>query len=234
VLGFIGYLSIFGLIILLVAFFTESERKIPLQQTGKGLNLGESNTSFLPFKINPAGVIPVIFATAIITLPPTIAQLFPNSEGKQTVIDIFNLSHPFGLSIYALLIYAFTFFYAHISIDPEKLSDNFKKSNTFILGVKPGEDTTAYLRRTINNLCFFGATYLAFVSVVPYLLGFIMPSSLTIGGTQVIIMVSVALETQKELKARFKSQKISNKIRSDFEIKSLKQEKDAGEKSSVI
>ncbi len=231
-LGFGAYILVFVAIIFVVAFFTESERKIPLQQTGKGLNLGDSDVSFIPFKVNPAGVIPVIFATAIITLPPTIASLFPVSEAQIKVIEIFDLSHPFGLFTYAALIYAFTFFYSHISLDPEKIASNFKKSNTFILGVKPGEDTEKYLKKTINNLCFFGATYLALVSVIPYLFGFIIPASLTIGGTQVIIMVSVALETWKELKGRFRSQKISNKIRSDFEIKSLAEEQE--EKKSII
>ncbi len=231
-LGFGAYILVFVAIIFVVSFFTESERKIPLQQTGKGLNLGDSDVSFIPFKVNPAGVIPVIFATAIITLPPTIASLFPVSEAQIKVIEIFDLSHPFGLFTYAALIYAFTFFYSHISLDHEKIASNFKKSNTFILGVKPGEDTEKYLKKTINNLCFFGATYLAMVSVIPYLFGFIIPASLTIGGTQVIIMVSVALETWKELKGRFRSQKISNRIRSDFEIKSLSEEKE--EKKSII
>lgn len=234
IIGFIGYISIFLLVILLVSFFTESERKIPLQQTGKGLNLGDSKVSFLPFKINPAGVIPVIFATAVITLPPTIAQLFPQSVAREEVIDIFSMTHPVGLTLYALLIYGFTYFYAHISLDPTKISENFKKSNTFILGIKPGKETEQYLKQTINNLCFFGATYLSLVSVIPYLVGFVLPSSLTIGGTQVIIMVSVALETQKELKSRFRSQKISNKIRSDFEIKSLEESKKEENDSSVI
>lgn len=228
VMNFIGYLSILLIIILLVVFFTQSERRMPIQQTGKGLSVGSQKVNFLPFKVNPAGVIPVIFATSVITIPPTIAQLIPGqNEAKIWVQDWFSLYHWFGLTLYALLIMAFTYFYAHISLDPDQISENFKKQGTFILGVKPGDETTKYLKKTINNLCFYGGFFLVIISVVPYVVGMFLPSSIVLGGTSTIIMVSVALETISELKQRFKTKNLSDKIKSEFEKASLKKDENS-------
>ena len=204
VLNFILFLSLSFTTIYILGFFETSERRIPIQQTGQGLNLIEDKETYLPMKVNPAGIVPVIFASAIITLPPTIAQFFPeSSSGAYWVETWFDLTHPFGLTVYALLIIGFTFFYSQININPVETADNFQKSSTFIMGVKPGDDTERHIRRTLNSMSLIGATVLTFVAILPYLMTFVgIPESIAIGGTSLIILVSVGIDTWEQVKAR--------------------------------
>jgi preprotein translocase subunit SecY len=189
---FLGFITIF-----IMGFFETSERRIPIQQTGQGLNLIKDKETYLPMKINPAGIVPVIFASAIITLPPTIAQFFSDSsQGRYIVEEFFKLTHWFGLTLYSLLIIGFTFFYSQININPTETAENFQKSSTFIMGVKPGKDTELHLKRTLNSMSAIGAAVLTTIAILPYLMTFMgIPESIAIGGTSMIIMVSVAIET---------------------------------------
>lgn len=203
IVTFAMYYSLAFLMIFIIAFFETSERRLPIQETGQGLNLSQEKQTYLPIKVNPAGVIPVIFASAVITLPPTIAQFFPDSAGKNWVIDNFALTAVFGLTIYALLIIAFTFFYASININPDETAENFQKSSTFIVGVKPGEETRDYISKTINSLSCIGALVLTSLAIFPYVLTFFgIPQSIAIGGTSMIILVSVAIDTWEQINAR--------------------------------
>lgn len=204
IMFFIFYIILFLMVIMFIAFFEKSERRIPIQQTGRGLNLMRSKQTYMPLKVNPAGVIPVIFASALLTLPPTMAQFFPDtSPGKYWVVQNFSLSAPFGLTIYAMLVFMFTIFYSHININSEETSQNFQKQSTFIIGVKPGAETEMYISKTVTALSIIGAFYLTFVAIIPYLLGFVgVPNYLGIGGTSTIIMVSVAIDTWSQLNAR--------------------------------
>jgi len=205
VLEFIGIILLFLLIVMLVAFFYESERRIPLQQTGKNIKNDEKNIApYLPIKVSVSGVIPVIFASAVVTLIPTIAQFLPEtSNARATMIDIFSFENWYGILIYATLIFMFTFFYGHISIDAQQMSDSFKKNGTFILGVKPGEDTRKLIFSTVNYLCLIGGLYLSFIASLPYLLDLAgLTSTIPLGGTSLIIMVGVAIDTYKNIHAR--------------------------------
>ncbi len=203
IITFFGYYFLAFLMIYVIAFFETSERRLPIQETGQGLNLLKDKQTYLPIKVNPAGVIPVIFASAVITLPPTIAQFFPESGGQIWVVDNFSLTSAFGLTLYALLVAAFTFFYASININPEETAENFQKSSTFIIGVAPGEQTRTYISRTVNSVACIGATELTLVAIFPYLLTFAgIPQAVTIGGTSMIIIVSVTVETWEQIKAR--------------------------------
>lgn len=200
---FLFYLAIAILFVFLLSFFEISERRIPIQQTGKGLNLEEDKQTYLPLKINPAGVVPVIFASAIITLPPTIAQFFPDSAFKEWVIINFSLTSGLGLTLYGLLIIAFTYFYAQININPEETAKNFQKSSTFIVGVKPGKETEKYLTRTVNSVSTYGAFLLAFIATLPFILTFFgISQSAALGGTGLIILVSVGIDTTDQIKSR--------------------------------
>lgn len=218
--------------IFVMGFFETSERRIPIQQTGQGLNLIKEKETYLPMKINPAGVVPVIFASAIITLPPTIAQFFPDTSlGRYWVEEIFKLTHWFGLTLYALLIIGFTFFYSQININPEETAENFQKSSTFIMGVKPGKDTELYLRRTLNSMSFIGSIILTLIAIMPYLMTFVgIPESIAFGGTGMIIMVSVAIDTWEQVKARIvagqEKQTLTKakKVRKFGEVKTANQE----------
>lgn len=200
---FLFYLAVAILFVFLLSFFEISERRIPIQQTGKGLNLEEDKQTYLPLKINPAGVVPVIFASAIITLPPTIAQFFPDSAFKEWVIINFSLTSALGLTLYGLLIIAFTYFYAQININPEETAKNFQKSSTFIVGIKPGKETEKYLARTVNSVSTYGAFLLAFIATLPFILTFFgISQSAALGGTGLIILVSVGIDTTDQIKSR--------------------------------
>lgn len=202
-MNFIFYLLFtFGLI-WLIAFFETSERRLPIQQTGQGLNLVNDEQTYLPLKINPAGVIPVIFASAIMSLPGTIAQFFGDTRGAIWVIENISLSAPIGIMIYAILMFLFGMFYAHININSIDMAENFQKSSTFIIGVKPGEDTERYISKTVTRLSIIGSLELTTLAIMPYLITFLgIPKQIAVGGTSMIILVSVAIDTWEQINAR--------------------------------
>ncbi len=202
-MNFIFYLLFtFGLI-WLIAFFETSERRLPIQQTGQGLNLVNDEQTYLPLKVNPAGVIPVIFASAIMSLPGTIAQFFGDTKGAVWVIENISLSAPIGIMIYAILMFLFGMFYAHININSIDMAENFQKSSTFIIGVKPGEDTERYISSTVTRLSIIGSLELTTLAIMPYLITFLgIPRQIAVGGTSMIILVSVAIDTWEQINAR--------------------------------
>lgn len=202
-LNFIFYLLFtFGLI-WLIAFFETSERRLPIQQTGQGLNLVNDEQTYLPIKVNPAGVIPVIFASAIISLPGTIAQFFGDTRGAVWVVENISLNSIIGVILYALLLFLFGMFYAHININSIEMSENFQKSSTFIIGIKPGDDTEKYISRTVTRLSIIGSFQLMVLAIMPYLLTFTgIPKQIAVGGTSMIILVSVAIDTWEQINAR--------------------------------
>ncbi len=219
--------------VFILGFIETSERRIPIQQTGQGLNLIGDKQTYLPLKINPAGVVPVIFASAIMTLPPTIAQFLPASNQKDWIIQNFALTSWLGLSLYAILIVAFSFFYAQININPEETADNFKKSSTFVIGVKPGEETRKYLSGVINSITFYGSIALMLIAITPYLLTHLgVPQTIAFGGTGMIIMISVAVETWDQLKSRVVSERTKKQIqeKADKKIMSWKSSDEKQEK----
>lgn len=203
IVNFIFYLLFtFGLI-WLIAFFETSERRLPIQQTGQGLNLINDKQTYLPIKINPAGVIPIIFASAIMSLPGTIAQFFNGTKGANWVINNFSLTSPFGITFYSIMMFVFSMFYAHININSIDMSENFQKSSTFIIGVKPGRETEKYISKTVTRLSIIGGIELTILAILPYLLTFIgIPKQAAVGGTSMIILVSVAIDTWEQINAR--------------------------------
>lgn len=205
-IGFVNFAFYFiftmGLV-WLISFFETSERRLPIQQTGQGLNLINDKQTYLPIKVNPAGVIPVIFASAIMSLPGTIAQFFSETQGGVWVVKNFALTSTFGIVFYSILLVLFTFFYAHININSVETSENFQKSSTFIIGVTPGKDTEKYISKVVTRLSVMGAFELTMLAIMPYLLVFIgIPKQIAVGGTSMIILVSVAIDTWEQLQAR--------------------------------
>lgn len=222
-LKFIIYVVVFLLIIFFVVLMNEAERKIPIQQTGAGLVDTKDHTPYLPLKINNAGVIPVIFASAIISTPITIAQIVEASKGQgngfvQFTQNYLSFGTWWGIGIYAVLTILFTFLYAQVQINPEKVAENFQKSGTFIPGIKPGKDTQKYLAGTINRLSVIGAIFLSVIAVLPYIISKLtnLPSNLAIGGTGLIIVISVAIQTVQQLKGRIVQQKLIDKKKEKF------------------
>lgn len=205
VMNFLLFVALYLMIILLVIFMQQAVRKIPIQYTSSNLRKGKSDVTFLPLKINSASVIPVIFASAVMTAPATAFSFFSQTQGLyQFFSDLFNFQKPLGLAIYAVLIVAFTFFYTNLQVDPEKIAEDLGKSGTYIPGIRPGTETKEYLGKVLNRITVLGAIFLTFIAVLPHLLPMIsnLPNTVSVGGTGIIIVVGVALETMKDLEGQ--------------------------------
>ena len=198
-------------LVLLIVFINDAERRIPIQYAKRVVGrkvYGGQNTN-LPIKVNMSGVMPVIFAQSIAALPATIFA-FTNPNGTsgngfvQFLIDMFDSSSWFYAFLYFILIIAFAYFYAAVQYDPVEIANNLKKNGGFIPGFRPGKPTADFIARVIHKITFFGAIYLAIVALLPIIAGNTISgaSALGIGGTSVIIVVGVALETVQALEAQ--------------------------------
>jgi len=203
VLQFILYCALYLAIIFFVVIMETAIRKIPIQYTNSSNVRGGNDITFLPFKINSASVIPVIFAQAIITAPQIIISFF-NTSLYNKLQNWLSLSKPFGLCLYAILIILFTFFYTDLQINPDDVADNLSKSGAYIPGIRPGSETKRYLHKVINRITVLGAIALMLIALLPYLLTMFtpLPTSTGIGGTGIIIVVGVAMETVRQLKGQ--------------------------------
>ncbi len=202
-LSFILYISFFVLILLAAVYINAATRKIPVQQVGQGLSFKTKDLAYLPIKLNPAGVIPVIFASSIITIPGTIAQFLPEDNAKWILQDYFTLNSWVGMALYFVFIILFSFFYSYVQINPAQLAENFEKSGKFIPGVKNGEDTEKQITKVLARINWIGAPFLAIIAISPYLLSKVtgIPSGLSLGGTGIIIIVSGTLELWNSIKS---------------------------------
>jgi preprotein translocase subunit SecY len=188
-------------------FIQQANRKIPIQYAKRvvaGRNPVGGQSTHMPLKVNAAGVIPVIFAVSFIVTPRTIASFFPTNDVTLWITKIFDYTHPIGMTLYGALIIAFTYFYAFIQVNPEQAAENLQKQSGYIPGIRPGKSTQEYLTRVLYRLTFVGALFLAVIAVLPML--FInlanLPQSAQIGGTSLLIVVGVALDTMKQLEAQ--------------------------------
>lgn len=207
----LAWLKIVALIVALVLltvgaiFVLEAKRKIPIQYAKKqtAQRLG-SQATYLPLKVNSAGVIPVIFAMAFFLLPRTLTLFFPNAEWAQQIADTANPSSNIGMVIYIVLIIAFAYFYAFVQVNPEKMADNLKKQGSYVPGIRPGEQTKKYITKVLYRLTFVGSIFLAVIAILPILATKFMglPRSIQIGGTSLLIVIGVAIETMKSLEAQ--------------------------------
>ena len=214
ILGFAGYILCYLLIIVFVVFMQTAERKIPIQYTSSTVTTRKKDMTYLPLKINSASVIPVIFASAIMVAPLQIIRMFTAAEWVNTVEYFLGMRTPVSLVIYVVLTIAFTFFYTHLQIDPEKIAENLGKSGTYIPGIRPGTETKQYINKVLNRITVLGSIGLSFVAVLPHALplipGLNLPSSMGIGGTGIIIVVGVAMETVKQIEGRLTQKSYSS------------------------
>jgi len=188
-----------------VIYVIQAERKIPIQYAKRMVNRSPvgGHSTHLPLKVNAAGVIPVIFAVAFIMAPRTIAGFFDNKFAN-SVESIFDYTQPVGMIIYVVLIIAFTYFYTFVQVNPEQMAENLQKQGGYVPGKRPGRVTEQYLTTVLYRLTFVGAIFLASVSVLPMVLGKLasLPESIQIGGTSLLIVVGVALQTMKQLEGQ--------------------------------
>lgn len=192
-----------------VVVISEGQRNIPVsyaKQVRGNKTYGGANTH-LPLRVNMAGVIPIIFAISIILFPPMVAQFFVQGAGwlatvSQWVVNAFNNQLVYGV-LYFLLVFGFTYFYTAVIFHPQKIAENLQRQGGFIPGIRPGKQTEEYLGNTMNRLIFIGALFLAVIAVLPLVLqSFTGMQSLAIGGTSLLIVVSVAIETAKQIDAQ--------------------------------
>ncbi len=203
-------LMVVGILVLVVfiVFITNSERRIPVQYAKRvvGRKMYGGQSTHLPIKVNMSGVLPVIFAQSIASLPATIAVFLPKPAaggvGEWFNDYVFSTQSAIYAVVYFLLIVAFSYFYAAVQYNPMEIANNLKKNGGFIPGFRPGRPTADFIGKVINKVTFFGAIYLAIVALLPIIAGNIFGTSLGVGGTSVIIVVGVALETVTALEAQ--------------------------------
>jgi preprotein translocase subunit SecY len=206
--------AIFGVFaIAAIVFVTEGQRRIPIQYASRvrGRRMYQGGTTFLPLRVNQAGVIPIIFAVSILLFPSQIAGYFAQSQVtlvKDVATFFVNTFGPSNLivygSLYFLLTVGFTYFYTAFTFKPDETAEQLRKNGGFIPGIRPGRPTQDYLARVVNRITVAGALFLGIVAVAPFVFQAFIPSlaGLSLGGTSILIVVSVVVETMKQLEAQ--------------------------------
>lgn len=211
-----GEANVFGLIIYFVLLIVamagmvlvqQSERRIPVQYARKvvGRKVMGGQTTYIPLRLNAAGVIPIIFAVAILILPQTVLGAFPNVLWMQNLGAWFNPGQWQGLVVSTVLIVAFTYFYTQISFDPKRISENLREYGGFVPGVRPGQPTTEHLTRITTRITLWGALFLGAVNALPQIMAWTTGTtqlSFAFSGTGLLIMVGVALDTLRQLESQ--------------------------------
>lgn len=189
-----------------VIFIQQGVRKIPVQYAKRvvGRKMYGGQSTHIPMKVNGAGVIPVIFASALISFPITLAGFWQGKVWADWIMREMNMSQPLGMVLFVILIIGFTFFYTFVQINPVQMADQMKKNGGYIPGIRPGKPTSSYLTRVLTRLTLTGAIFLALISVLPVFLGAIagLPDSVRMGGTSILIVVGVALDTMKQIETQ--------------------------------
>jgi preprotein translocase subunit SecY len=204
VLAVIAFLVIAILVIAGVVVIQEGQRKIPVQYAKRvvGRKVYGGQSTHIPLKVNQSGVIPVIFAMSILLFPSTIASWFPQSPFAQGVVKFFDFRSVWYMLIYSLLIIFFSYFYTAVSFNPMDVADNMKKYGGFIPGIRPGRPTAEYIEKVLSRITLAGAVFLAFIAIMPNLVFAITGLNVQFGGTSLLIVVGVALETMKQLESQ--------------------------------
>ncbi|MEJ8729510.1 preprotein translocase subunit SecY [Flintibacter sp. HCN-6482] len=196
-------------LVVFIVFISNAERRLPVQYAKRvvGRKMYGGQSTHIPMKVNMSGVMPIIFAQSIASLPATIGA-FTGATVESTgfggaMMRLFDTSKPFYSVLYFFLIVGFSYFYASMTFNPIEVSNNLKKNGGFIPGIRPGKPTADFITRVLSKITMFGALYLSVIAIAPIITGNIVGySSLAIGGTSVIIVVGVALETVKQLEAQ--------------------------------
>lgn len=202
IIKFILFVIIYFAIVIGVIFVQESERRIPIQYANKSTTVyGNQAQSFMPIKVNSAGVIPVIFASSLLSLPSIIAQVIKKEGFTLVVQKYLTYTTPVGFLIYVILIFFFAYFYTFIQLKPEEFAKNLQENGGYIPGIRPGEETKEYISKILSRLTVLGAVFLVIIAGLPILFSKFtsLPTSVSIGGTGLLIVVGVALETYKQL-----------------------------------
>ncbi len=207
---YLSFLAVSVVVIAGVVFITEGQRSIPVSYAKqvRGNRLLGGASTHLPLRVNQAGVIPIIFALSIMLFPGVLANFFVTAESTlvantaRQIVQLFQNSWFYGI-LYFVLVVAFTYFYTALTFDPQQISENVQKQGGFIPGIRPGRQTTIFLKYVLNRITLAGALFLGLIAVLPLVVqGLTGLSTLTIGGTALLIVVSVVLETLKQIESQ--------------------------------
>lgn len=200
---------LFVLVVAFAVLVQDGQRKIPVQYSKKmvGRQSYGGQSSFIPVKVNIAGVMSIIFAMSILGFPAQLTMFFPpadplNPTGLAAVAQFLHITAPVGAILYVILIFAFTFFYTSFAVNPVEMAENLKKNGGFIPGIRPGKPTSDYIARTVNRMSWIGAVFYAVIAMIPVVIEWVFGVEVGFGGTTLLIVVGVALELVKQLESQ--------------------------------
>ncbi|PZD96944.1 preprotein translocase subunit SecY [Paenibacillus sambharensis] len=209
---FLSILKVVAILIAVIAilvgviFVQQGVRKIPVQYAKRvvGRKMYGGQSTHIPLKVNGAGVIPVIFAISLLYFPRTIAQFWQGKAWANWIIEHLDYVQPLGMVLYVILIIAFTFFYTFVQINPVQMADQMKKNGGYIPGIRPGKPTSTFITRVLSRITLSGALFLALISLLPVAFGALagLPQSVQLGGTSLLIVIGVALDTMKQIETQ--------------------------------
>lgn len=208
---FLLFVLIYIVIIVGVIFIDKAERRLPIQYSNRTTSAYGAEQTYIPIRLNSAGVIPVIFASVLISIPSTLTN-FIKAEGFKTFVNNYLVyTKPVGFIIYVILIFAFAYFYTFMQINPKELATNLKNNGGYMPGIKPGKTTETYISKVLNKLTVVGALFLVVLASLPIICSLIpnMPANVTVGGTGLLIVVGVALETYNQIENQLVSRNYS-------------------------
>ena len=206
IVGFSLFVLLYLLIVVGVVFEECSERRIPIQYSNRTTASYGGKQNYIPFKINSAGVMPVIFASVLLSIPTFIAGILGSDSGFSLFVSKYiDYSTPVGFVLYMILIFVFAYFYTNMQINPKELAKNLNRNGGYIPGIRPGVETENYIKKILNRITFLGSIFIAIIAGLPIVFSsFIstgLPASVRIGGTGVLIVVGVAIETCRQLES---------------------------------
>lgn len=201
IVKFLLFVIVYIAILVGVIFIQESERRIPIQYANKSTSSTKANASYMPIKINSANVIPVIFASSLLSIPSILSAVIKKEGFTVFVSKYLNYSTPVGFIIYVVFIFLFSYIYTFIQMKPEEFAKNLQESGGYIPGIRPGKETEKYISKILSRITILGALFLVVIAGLPIIFSKVtdLPTSVSIGGTGLLIVVGVALETYKQL-----------------------------------
>lgn len=203
IISFVLFVLLYIFIIVGVIFVEGAERRIPIQYSNRTSSSYGGRETYLPLRINSAGVMPVIFASTIISVPTVLTYFIKNTKVLNVINTVFSTETPVGFTVYMLLIVLFSYVYTFMVLSPDKMSKDLNKAGGYIPGIRPGTETKTYISKVLSRITFLGSIFIAVIAALPIIFSATtkLPSSVRIGGTSILIVVGVILETYKQLES---------------------------------
>ncbi len=204
-LAVVGIVLLFLAVIVFIVWMTEAERRIPVQYAKRvvGNKMYGGQNTHIPIKVNMSGVMPIIFASSILMLPTMILSFMRNQEGFwYKALSLFSVRGIFYAAVYFLLIIGFAYFYATIQFNPIEMANNLRKQGGAIPGIRPGKPTSDFISKILSRITLMGALFLSVIAILPIVIGSVGGINISLGGTSVLIMVGVALDTVRNLESQ--------------------------------